>query len=46
MIKAIIIVDIMAYYSKMSMTEACLSNVAVLYSVTLLRNKTPSWISS
>ena len=42
----IIIADIIAYYSKMSMTEVFLSNIAALEPVTLLRNGTPSWISS
>ena len=40
MIKATIIADIIAYYSKMSMTEVFLSNVAVLQHVTLLKNGT------
>ena len=40
------IADIIAYYSKMSMTEVLPSNVADFYPVTLLRNENPSWISS
>ena len=46
MIKAIIIADIIAYYSKRSMTEVFLGNVAVLQPVRLLRNGPPSWTSS
>ena len=41
-----IIADIIAYYSKVSMTEVFFSNIAVFYLVKLLRNGTPSWISS
>ena len=46
MIKAIVTADIIAYYSKISMMEVFLSNVAVLQHVTSLKNGTPSWISS
>ena len=41
MIKTIIIADIIAYYSKMSITEVFFSNVAVLHPVMLPRNGTP-----
>ena len=41
MIKTITIADIIAYYSKMSITDVFLSNVAVLQPVMSLRNGTP-----
>ena len=37
MIEVIIIADIIAYYSKMSVTQVSLRNVAVLQPATLLR---------
>ena len=46
MVKAIITADIIAYYSKISMMEVFFSNIAALQLGRLLRNGTPSWISS
>ena len=46
MIKAFITADLIVYYNKILMVEVFFSNVASLQVVKLLRNRTPSWISS